>query len=52
MYVYICPDEAARVAATRRLWDGIIRLVLIYGEVWTTAEMSGVACWLAPGWPA
>ncbi len=48
MYRYICPDEAARVTATRRLWDAIIRLTLIYGEVWTTAEVKGVACWLAP----
>jgi len=49
MYLYICPDEAARMAVTRRLWDAMIRLILIYGEVWTTAEVSGVACWLAPG---
>ena len=49
MYVYICPDEAKRMAATRRLWDAIIRLTLIYGEVWTTSEVSGVACWLVPG---
>ncbi len=49
MYVYICADEAERMAATRGLWDAIVRLTLIYGEVWSTAEGNGVACWLAPG---
>jgi GNAT superfamily N-acetyltransferase len=49
MYVYICPDETERERAMRGLWDAIIRLTLIYGEVWTTPEVNGVACWLSPG---
>jgi ribosomal protein S18 acetylase RimI-like enzyme len=35
--------------STRGLWDALIRVTLVYGEVWTTPEVSGVACWLAPG---
>jgi ribosomal protein S18 acetylase RimI-like enzyme len=49
MYAYICPDEADRVRSMRGLWDALIRLTLIYGEVWTTPEVRGVACWLPPG---
>lgn len=49
MYAYICPDETERVRSTRALWDALIRVTLVYGEVWTTAEVSGVACWLLPG---
>jgi ribosomal protein S18 acetylase RimI-like enzyme len=49
MYAYICPDEAERMRSTRGLWDALIRVTLVYGEVWTTPEVSGVACWLAPG---
>jgi ribosomal protein S18 acetylase RimI-like enzyme len=48
-YVYISPDEARRVRSTRRLWDALIRYTLRYGEAWTTPDVSGVACWLAPG---
>jgi ribosomal protein S18 acetylase RimI-like enzyme len=49
MYACICSDEAERVRSMRPLWDALIRFTLIYGEVWTTPEVSGVACWLAPG---
>jgi ribosomal protein S18 acetylase RimI-like enzyme len=49
MYAYICPDEADRVRSMRGLWDALIRVTLVYGEVWTTPEVKGVACWLAPG---
>jgi len=49
MYAYICPDGADRVRSMRGLWDALIRFTLIYGEAWTTPEVSGVACWLAPG---
>ncbi len=49
LFLHIDPDETKRVATTRGLWDAIIRLTLIYGEVWTTAAVNGVACWLSPG---
>jgi GNAT superfamily N-acetyltransferase len=49
MYAYICPDEAERIRSVRGLWVAIITFSLIYGEIWTTPEVSGVACWLSPG---
>lgn len=49
MYAYMCPDEAGRVLAMRGLWDAVLAFALTYGEVWTTPEVSGVACWLPPG---
>ena len=49
MYIYICPDEAERIRGARLLFDALIRVTPVYGEVWTTSEVSGVACWLAPG---
>lgn len=48
-YIYICPDEAERVRVSRGLFDTLIRVTPVYGEVWTTSAVSGVACWLAPG---
>jgi hypothetical protein len=49
MYTYICPDEADRLRSMRGLWDAVIKVTLVYGEVWTTPEVRGVACWLSPG---
>jgi ribosomal protein S18 acetylase RimI-like enzyme len=48
-YTYVFPDEADRVRSLRGLWDATIRFSLVYGEAWTTPEVSGVACWLSPG---
>ncbi len=49
MYTYMCPDEAGRVIAMRALWDAVLAFALIYGKVWTTPDVRGVACWLSPG---
>lgn len=49
LYAYIIPDEAHRIRSTRGLWDALIRVTLVYGQVWTTPELNGVACWLSPG---
>jgi len=49
VYAYIFPEPAARLRAMRRLWDALIRFSLVYGEVYTTPDLRGVACWLAPG---
>jgi ribosomal protein S18 acetylase RimI-like enzyme len=33
----------------RGLWEALIGFALVYGEAWTTPEVSGIACWLPPG---
>jgi GNAT superfamily N-acetyltransferase len=49
MYVHVNPSRERRVPAARRLWRAVIEFCLVYGEVYTTPELSGVACWLCPG---
>lgn len=49
MYAHIFPDVDERVRSMPRLWDALIRYSLVYGEVYTTPAMDGVACWLSPG---
>jgi ribosomal protein S18 acetylase RimI-like enzyme len=31
------------------LWEAIIHFCLLFGEVYTTPTLKGVACWTAPG---
>ena len=49
LYLYICPDSGRRAEAMRALLDAVVGFTLVYGEAWTTPEVSGVACWLPPG---
>ena len=49
LYTYICPDSARRVEAMRALLDAVVGFTLVYGEAWTTPEVTGAACWLPPG---
>lgn len=49
LYVYICPDGSRRGEAMRALLRAVVEFTLVYGEAWTTPEVSGAACWLRPG---
>lgn len=49
MMAYLLPDEARRAAAAPGFFQGALRYCLRYGEVYTTLEVEGVACWLPPG---
>lgn len=49
MYNYLFPDSDERARSLGWLWNGVVRYSLVYGEVYTTPEVTGVACWLPPG---
>jgi GNAT superfamily N-acetyltransferase len=49
MYNYFFSDPREQARSLPGLWDGLVRYTLRYGEVYTTAQVSGVACWLSPG---
>ena len=49
MYSYLFPDFDERSRSLGRLWKGVVRYSLTYGEVYTTPALAGVACWLSPG---
>lgn len=46
---YIVPDEARRTHVLPPFYRLVVRYALRYGEVYTTPEVEGVACWLTPG---
>lgn len=49
MYTYIIPDSDERQASLGRLWQALVNYTMVYGEIYTTPEVKGVACWLSPG---
>lgn len=49
IYTYIFPDPDDRRRSLRLLWDALLRYSLVYGRVWTTPAVEGVACWLPSG---
>lgn len=49
MYTSLIPDAGERAQSLRWLWSGLLAYCLRYGEVYTTAAVQGVACWLPPG---
>lgn len=49
MFTLIFPDAEERARSLPLLWDAAIRYCLSYGEVYTTPDVTAVACWLAPG---
>jgi len=49
LYIRICPDLDDRTRSLGFLWRAVIDYCLVYGEVTTTRELSGAACWLSPG---
>jgi ribosomal protein S18 acetylase RimI-like enzyme len=49
MYSYIFPDSYEREESLGRLWQALVNYTMVYGEIYTTPEVAGVACWLSPG---
>ncbi len=48
MWATILPDERIRERLMRPMWKALLRYALVYGEVTTTHDAAGAACWLAP----
>lgn len=46
---YMLPDEARRMQILPLFYRIVLRYALRYGEIYTTPEVEGVACWLTPG---
>ena len=49
MWTYIFPDSNERARSLHNLWQALVGYCLVYGEVTTTPQVKGVACWLSPG---
>jgi ribosomal protein S18 acetylase RimI-like enzyme len=49
LYAHIVPDPRERAISLRRLQGAVVRYCVAYGQVYTTADVRGVACWLTPG---
>src|SRR5690242_13762627 len=51
MLKYLVPEDARRVRLLPSFFGTVVRYCLRYGEVYTTATVDGVACWLSPANP-
>ena len=48
MWSCILPDREVRAEALRPMWAALIAFSRVYGEVFTTRDGEGAACWIAP----
>ncbi|HEY6287219.1 MAG TPA: hypothetical protein VIX20_16255 [Ktedonobacteraceae bacterium] len=49
MWKYLVPEEARRALAVSLSMNILVRYSLLYGKIYTTPTLDGVACWLPPG---
>jgi len=49
MYQAIFPLPEVRAKALNDVWSGLLKYSQRYGEVYTTPDVAGAACWLSPG---
>ena len=49
LWNYLVPDETRRVRAVALSMNILVRYSLLYGKIYTTPALDGVACWLPPG---
>jgi ribosomal protein S18 acetylase RimI-like enzyme len=45
---YVIPDDARRARLLSSYYGTAVRYCLRYGEIYTTSDVQGVACWLPP----
>ncbi len=48
LMVYYLPDPARRARVSPGMMLASLRYCHRYGEIWTTPDLEGVACWLPP----
>jgi ribosomal protein S18 acetylase RimI-like enzyme len=51
LYSHVFPNADQRLRSTRSLWRAVLTVTLRYGEVYTTSDLHGAACWMRPGRP-
>ena len=49
MWKYLVPNDARRARVVSLSMNILVRYSLLYGEIYTTPALDGVACWLPPG---
>ncbi len=48
-YRFVFPGQEERTRALRRYWNAVLEYALVFGQVSTTPDVCGVACWLPSG---
>jgi GNAT superfamily N-acetyltransferase len=48
LWKYLVPDETRRAQALSLSMNILVRYSLLYGKIYTTPTLDGVACWLPP----
>jgi hypothetical protein len=51
LWKYLIPDEAKWARAVSLSMNILVRYSLLYGKIYTTPTLDGVACWLPPSEP-
>jgi ribosomal protein S18 acetylase RimI-like enzyme len=49
LWQYLVPDKTRRVLAVSLSISILVRYSFLYGKIYTTSTLDGVACWLPPG---
>jgi len=49
LWQYLVPNEPRRAQAVARSMGILVRYSLLYGKIYTTSTLDGIACWLPPG---
>ena len=49
LWKYLVPDETRRTRVVSLSMNILVRYSFLYGEIYTTSMLDGVACWLTPG---
>ena len=48
LWKYLVPDETRRARAVSLSMNILVQYSLLYGKIYTTPTLDGVACWLPP----
>lgn len=48
-YNFVFPDLEERERSLKRYWNSVLEYSMIFGRVYTTPTLCGVACWLPSG---
>jgi ribosomal protein S18 acetylase RimI-like enzyme len=49
LWKYLVPDDARRARVVPLSMGILVRYSFLYGEIFTTPTLGGIACWLTPG---